>query len=68
MVNEIIKEASSFKFQMNLVSFADTIVNHDVIMTQNNLTLNESDIDKVNSIIVKGTNKTNKKEILSIMR
>lgn len=68
MVNKIIKEASSFKFQMNLVSFADTIVNHDVIITQNNLTLNESDIDKVNSIIVKGTNKTNKKEILSIMR
>lgn len=68
MVNKVIKEASSFKFQLNLVSFADTIINHDAIITQNNLSLNESDIDKVNSIIVKGINKTNRKEILNIMR
>ncbi|KAL1498303.1 hypothetical protein ABEB36_009121 [Hypothenemus hampei] len=68
IVEKVKKEISWFKFQVNLVSFADSVCNNNIVISQMNLELHENNKENINSILKKHINRTNKKEVLNILR
>jgi len=68
MIAQVRKEVESQKFDMHFASFKDCVINDNICISDNSLNLNENDKEQLNQVFPKGTNKTKKKEIMSILK
>ncbi|XP_066154900.1 cytoplasmic tRNA 2-thiolation protein 2-A [Euwallacea fornicatus] len=68
MIDKVIKEILTMKFKPHLVSFACSLMNEEMVISDNNLIISEKDHEIVEKIFVKQINKSNKHEALNIFR
>ncbi|ENN75847.1 hypothetical protein YQE_07576, partial [Dendroctonus ponderosae] len=68
IIRSINNETSRLKFPLHLVSFADSINRKNVLISQKSLALNRCDQGKVNAMFDQSINKTNRRQLLHIMK
>ncbi|XP_066260815.1 cytoplasmic tRNA 2-thiolation protein 2-A-like [Euwallacea similis] len=68
MIDKVVNDILTMKFKPHLISFACSLLNEEMVISDRNLTISEDDWETVDKIFAKQITNSNKHEALNIFR